>query len=205
MRSFLRWLAPALALFFVVSLAPAMAADDPAVQQITSFYTTLSDTMKQGAALGIQGRYKKLQPAIEAVYDLQTSTAYSAGPSWATLSDTDKKALVAAFERFTIASYAKNFASYSGEQFPVSPTPIARGATDKIVESKIVPSSGAPIPMNYRMRQSGGTWKIIDVYLDGSISQLATHRSDYSATIASEGAAGLIKKLNALSDRLMAQ
>jgi phospholipid transport system substrate-binding protein len=204
MRAFFRLLIPALALVSLVSLVPAAAAGDPAVQQITSFYATLSDTMKQGAALGIQGRYKKLQPAIEAVYDLQTATAYSAGPSWATLSDADKKALVAAFERFTIASYAKNFASYSGEQFPVSPAPIVRGA-DKIVESKIVPASGAPIPMNYRMRLSNGTWKIVDVYLDGSISQLATHRSDYSATIASEGAAGLTKKLNALSDKLMAQ
>ena len=49
----------------------------------------------------------------------------------------------------------------------------------------------------------GGSWKIIDVYLNGSISELATRRSDFGATVSSGGAPALIKKINDLSDGLM--
>ncbi len=71
-----------------------------------------------------------------------------------------------------------------------------------MVESKLV-TSGQTIPFNYRMRQTGGGWKILDVYLNGSISELATRRSDFGATLSSGGAQALIKKINALSDSLM--
>ena len=37
------------------------------------------------------------------------------------------------------------------------------------------------------MHQVGGGWKIIDVYLDGKISQLAQKRSDFAATLTAAG------------------
>ena len=52
------------------------------------------------------------------------------------------------------------------------------------------------------MQQSGGTWKIIDVYT-GSISQLTTRRSDFAASLASGGAQGLISHLNTLVENQM--
>ncbi len=48
------------------------------------------------------------------------------------------------------------------------------------------------------MHEAGGSWKIIDVYLNGNISQLAQKRADFAATLSSSGAAGLTKRLNAL-------
>ena len=204
MRGLLRGFGILLLSLLAVAAIPVRAqAPDPAVQQIQNFYAALTDTMKQGQSLGIEGRYKKLKPAVDAVYNFRLAAAYSCGPAWANFSDTDKAALIAAFERMTVASYARNFASFGGEQFTVEPTPKTHGE-DKIVESKIVPAHDPPVPMNYRMRLDAGTWKIIDVYLNGSISQIATRRADYASTIAAEGAQGLVRKLNAISDKLMA-
>ncbi len=53
------------------------------------------------------------------------------------------------------------------------------------------------------MRQTGGSWKILDVYLNGTISQLATRRSDFASTVSAGGAPALIKKINDLSDEQM--
>lgn len=186
---------------FLAPLAPAGAETDPAAAQVQSFYEALLDSMKHGKELGVQGRYNKLKPAVEQAYDLQTMTRFVVGPSWSTLSPADQQALTAAFERMTIANYAKNFDSYGGEKFTVDPTAQARG-TDKIVMSKLV-TGNQTIPFNYRMRQSGGSWKIVDVYLNGSISELATRRSDFSSTVSSGGAPALIKKINDLADSLM--
>ena len=117
-----------------------------------SFYDTLVDTMKHGKELGIKGRYEKLKPAVEQAYDIADMTKFVVGPSWATLSPEDQKALEAAWERMTIASYAKNFDDYGGEKFTVDPAATTVGA-DKRVTSKLV-TGNQTIPFNYRMRQS---------------------------------------------------
>ena len=166
-----------IALALVAVLFGALpAAADEASATVQSFYDTLLDTMKHGKELGLNGRYQKLKPAVEQAYDLQTMTRFVCGPAWAGLSASDQAALVASFERMTIANYASNFDSFSGEKFEVDPTTQPVGA-DKRVLTKLV-TGGQTIPFNYRMRQAGGGWKIIDVYLNGTISQLATKRSD---------------------------
>jgi phospholipid transport system substrate-binding protein len=179
----------------------AQADSDPAVAQIQSFYDTLLDSMKHGKELGVQGRYNRLKPAVEQTYDLPLMTSLVVGSSWASISSSDQQALIAAFERRTIANYAKNFDDYSGEKFTVDPAAQVHG-TDKVVMSKLI-TGGQTIPFNYRMRQSGGTWKVIDVYLNGFVSELATKRSDYGSTLSNGGAPALVKKLNALADGLM--
>ena len=74
-----------------------------------------------------------------------------------------------------------------------------RGTT-KLVHTQLVSSSGSPVDLVYRFQQtSGGQWKVIDVYFNGTISQLSQQRADYAATLQSGGAKALIQKINALS------
>ncbi len=188
----------ALALGFA---APARAAD-PAAERIQAFYDTLLTTMKQGPQLGMQGRYRALEPAVDASFDLPAMMQFIVGPGWTNMSDQDKAALVAAFRRMTIANYAANFAKFDGEQFTVDPNVQQRGP-DKIVQTTLVPRGSKPVPLIYRMRDSSGSWKIIDVFLEGYVSELATRRSDFAATLASGGAAALVAKMNELSTGLL--
>ena len=66
-----------------------------------------------------------------------------------------------------------------------------------------MPRSGAPTTLMYRMRDSGGGWKIIDVYY-GAISQLTTRRSDFQGPVKSGGAKGLLSHLEATTAKLLA-
>jgi phospholipid transport system substrate-binding protein len=184
----------------LLQAAPVRAqAADPAVAQIQGFYDVLIASMKSGGTT--KSRYEKLKPAVDKAFDLQAMTATAIGPSWATASDADKKALVDAFTRMTIANYAKNFDSYNGDKFTVEPASIARGS-DHFVKSTMTTSSDT-IAFNYRMHQVGSDWKITDVFLAGNISQMAQKRSDFAATLASSGPAGLAKRINALSDQML--
>ena len=56
--------------------------------------------------------------------------------------------------------------------------------------------------INYLMRQNGGLWQISDVYLDGTISQLATQRSEFQSILQRKGFDGLIAALNQKADLL---
>ncbi|GAA0526971.1 phospholipid transport system substrate-binding protein [Rhizomicrobium palustre] len=193
--------AASLAALLMVPAAYAEVPADPAVAPVQSFYDTLIATMKQGKQLGVKGRYEKLKPVIEQSFDLPGMTRLSVGPAWNTMSEADQKALTAALSRYTIASYASNFKSFDGEKFTVDPASTVRGA-DKVVTSKLTAGKDV-IPFNYRMRQAGSSWKIIDIFLNGYVSQIAKQRSDFAATMQSGGAAALEKKLDTLSDGLM--
>jgi phospholipid transport system substrate-binding protein len=184
-----------------VTVQPAMAQTaDPAASRIQDFYDALIGSMKSGGTA--KSRYDRLKPAVEKAFDLQAMTAAAVGPTFAGMSDADKKALVDAFSRMTIANYAKNFDSYSGEKFTVEPNSITRGS-DHFVKTRLVPSSGDPVAFIYRMHEAGNGWKVIDIYLAGNISQMAQKRSDFASTFASGGAAGLTKRMNALTDQML--
>jgi phospholipid transport system substrate-binding protein len=186
-------------LVLTAPIAVAQAAD-PAASQIENFYDALTASMKAGGSA--KSRYDKLKPAVEKAFDLDAMTATAVGPTFATLSDADKKALTDAFERMTIANYAKNFDSFNGEKFVVEPQSVTRG-NERFVKSKLQPSSGEAIAFNYRMHEVGGAWKVTDVYLAGNISQMAQKRSDFAGTLKSGGAQGLARKINALADQTL--
>jgi|HubBroStandDraft_4_1064222.scaffolds.fasta_scaffold165324_2 phospholipid transport system substrate-binding protein len=187
----------------VLCLAPsaALAAADPAAAQIERFDGALSTAMRGGASLGVKGRAHVLSPTVEAVFDIPVMTRFAVGPSWASMSDADHAALIEAFGRLIVASYAHNFASDSAH-FEVQPNVETRGP-DKLVQCRIIPNHGDPANVLYRMREDAGVWKVIDVYYNNSISELTTKRSDFASTLSSGGAKALQAHIDAQSDKLM--
>jgi phospholipid transport system substrate-binding protein len=194
------------ALLWALGFAPLAnsayaAINDPAAIQVQRLDTSLLESMRAASSLAITDRYRKLEPVIEQVFDLPLMTRLAIGPGWTNFSAEQQQAAVAAFTRLTIASYVHNFHEFAGEKFDIDDNILNRGA-DKIVQTKLISPHDAPASLVYRMRESGGTWKIIDVVYDG-ISELTMRRSDFAAAIASGGAPVLIAHLNDLSDVLM--
>ena len=193
-----------LAALVLAAAAPASAAlaADPAADRVDAFNHALLDTMKQGKSLGAQGRYRKLQPAVERAFDLPTMTRVAVGPSWSTLAPGDQEKLVTAFTRMSVATWAHNFDDYSGESFKLGAVS-ANASGDKLVRDQLVQKGGDPVTLNYRMRETPAGWKIVDVFYNGSISSIATQRSDFASTLSAGGAPALIRKLDAQSDTLL--
>ncbi len=174
----------------------AAGPDDTPAAPVQSFYDTLLQAMKGGAKLGFKGRYDLLAPAIGKSFDMPLMTRLTTGLEWQNISADDQKKLIAAFSDFSIANYASQFDDYSGERFEVDPNPVKTDSGDVIVKTKLVPAKDDPVQLNYLMRQGSGGWKIIDIYLSGTISQLAARRSEFSAVLRRDGVAGLINLLH---------
>jgi phospholipid transport system substrate-binding protein len=186
-------------LLLAMAAGPAARAD-PAASQIEVLDSALIDTMKAAKALGVQGRYHRLEPVVARAFDFATMTRFAVGPSWASIPAGQQQALIDAFERLTAASYAHNFNGYSGERIDVDANVLTRGP-DKVVTTHLISPGQAPVTIAYRMRDAGGGWKIIDVFYNGAISQLTTRRSDFAGTLAQGGAPALITHLDALVDK----
>ena len=181
---------------------PESEAADPGVTKIRMFYDVLLTVMQQADKLGIRGRYDKLAPAIRTTFDLSAMTRIAVGPGWNSISSEQQAALVDTFSRMTIATYASRFDGYAGERFEVAPASEARN-TGRIVRSKLITSTGEPITLDYLLRGSDATWRIVDVYLSGTISELATRRSEFSAILASGGPDALIESLRKQTEKLL--
>jgi phospholipid transport system substrate-binding protein len=184
---------------------PAWAADAPAADvtaPIRAFYAALLDVMKRAKALGIRGRYDALAPVVSATFDLPAMTRISVGPRWTSIPPEQQASLIDAFSRMTIATYASRFDGYSGERFEIEPEVDARG-TGSVVHTRIIQSKGEPVTLNYLMRRSGSAWKAVDVYLSGTISEIATRRSEFGGILDAGGPQALIGSLRQQTDRML--
>jgi phospholipid transport system substrate-binding protein len=200
-----RFLAASVALGLAAVVYPVYCAQgepDPAAARIRAYCDVLLETMKHAKELGIQGRYDQLAPVIRATFDLGAMTRIAVGPDWPSIPPQQQAALVENFARMTIATYANRFDGYSGERFDVDPATEARKA-DRIVRTKLLHPDGQSEALNYLMRGSGDTWKAVDVYLSGTISELATRRSEFGAILKSGGPEALIDSLRQRSGKLL--
>ena len=178
----------------------AMAMGGGGTETVRSLYNTLLATMQNGLALGPRGRYAEIEPVVHRVFDIAFMTRLAVGPDWATLSEPQRQQVSQAFARYIAAVYAERFHSYSGERLQVTGEQLSPGGT--IITSRIVKSDGQPVNINYLMRDNGGVWQIADVYLDGTISELATRRSEFASILRTSGINGLIQALNTKADAL---
>ena len=192
----LRVIVPAVALVLAAPLAAQ--ANDPARAPVQTLDDGLLAIMKGGKALGTAGRAARIGPVVDQTFDVALITRLSVGPDWLKVAPADQTALVAAMRRLTVAQYAANFDSYGGESFKIDPAVETRG-TDKVVRTTLAAPKGDPVAIGYRLRQSGGSWRIVDVYYKNAISQLATRRADFATIFAKGGAKALISHLNDLS------
>jgi phospholipid transport system substrate-binding protein len=187
-------------------LAVAISAESVAALSVTpqdsvhSFYDPLLTTMKDGRTLGQSGRYARLAPVIARLFDVPLMARLAVGSSWASLPPTQQQQVTEAFGHYISATYADRFDSYSGEQLQV--TGEQPYGTEVIVQTRIVKANGETVTLNYRMHDNAGSWQITDVYMDGTISQLATQRSEFHSILQREGVDGLIMALNRKVDLL---
>ena len=189
-----------------LSLAVGIFAESAAAlavnpqDNVRGFYDTLVTTMRNGPTLGQSGRYARLAPVVDRVFDLPSMTRLAIGPIWATLPPAQQQQLIDAFRHYIAATYADRFDSYSGQRLQV--TGERPYNSDVIVQTKIVKSDGDTTTLDYLMHQNQGSWQISDVFLDGTISQLAIQRSEFHSILRREGVDGLVMALNRKVDLL---
>lgn len=193
-RTALSAMAAAVLALGIAGSAGAAPAGAGAAEPVRGFYDTLLHTMQQGDKLGQGGRFAALEPVVRRSFDIPYMTRMAVGPSWSTLSDAKRQQLTEAFGRYITATWADRFDSYSGEKLEVGGERPYGAAV--LVDTRIVKSDGEPVSINYLMRRDGDGWRIADVYLTGTISELATRRAEFSSVLRSQGVDGLIDALN---------
>lgn len=205
---FQRWILGLLGLALLVPMAArAEACADSPRAAVERFHDTLLSVMKDAEKLGVRGRYDRLAPVVSACFDLRLMARVSSERGWRDAPDDQRETLVAAFSRMSIATYASQFDGFGGESFETSGVDQGPQET-RLVRTRINIPGKAPVPLVYVMKAAAtapSQWRVADILLDGDISQLATRRSEYRATLTEKGLAGLVATLNAKANELLAK
>jgi phospholipid transport system substrate-binding protein len=182
-----------------MSVAHADEASDapatPPAAVVETLHVALLGVMKNAEILGYSGRCQRLSPVLQELYDIPFMAQKSVGRHWKTTSEGERQHLLETFSEFMIANYAGNFDGYSGQSFETLGEEQSTHGT-MLVRTRLVEPDGEATQLNYRLRPVDGEWKIIDVYLNGTVSELALRRSEYSSLIQREGFDSLLVALN---------
>jgi phospholipid transport system substrate-binding protein len=161
---------------------------------IRNFSGTLLRVMRDAKTLRFAGRRDLLQKEIAAAYHLPVMARIAVGAYWRKLSPAQQDRLVADFSRLTIATYANRFNDWTGEKFEMRGTDKVRDKT-VLVKTAIVRPGKPAVEINYLMRRFQAGWKVIDIFLKESYSELATKRSEYSSILRRQGFDALIGQI----------
>jgi phospholipid transport system substrate-binding protein len=184
----------------LLGVAPLHADTGEPAAVVGNFDDTLLVVMGQAKMLGYRGRYDILEPAIDKAFDVPAMTRTAVGPGWAGLSESQRSRLTDAFRRFITATFAVRFDDYGGERFEVQGAKPMTGGV--LVENHLVKSNGERVRINYLTHQTANGWGAIDIYLDGTISELAVRRSEFTAVLKQSGPEGLIATLERKTQQL---
>jgi ABC-type transporter MlaC component len=121
---------------------------------------------------------------------------------WKESTPSERNQLENAFRRMSISILATLFDGYSGEVFKlIGEKPVRKNFT--LVLTELVKQDKSTINIAYLTHRFSNGWRIIDVLLDNSISQLKTRKSEYRLILKNSGIRGLITVLNEKADELV--
>ena len=164
---------------------PARAAD-AAAEPVQRLGSSLFQVAQSGG-LPFSQRFAELAPVVDQTFDLQAILRTSVGPRWETMSPAEQDQLMRVFRKYTVASFVANFDRPKGA-FQL------RGQRD-VGGNKVVDSTIGDTRLSFVMRQTGAGWRVLDVLADGTISRVATQRSDFHSTLSQGGGQALVATL----------
>lgn len=177
----------------LLSVAAEPAAGSPG-EVVAKLDAALVEAMKNAKALGYQGRYDQLAPVVLATHDFESISKLAVGKHWKTLDEGQKATLVKKLTEFSIANYAAQFDSYSGEEFVYQSEQPAKN--ERVTVLYVLKAKDEPEhKFAYTLQQVNGEWRIVNTVVDG-FSNLASMKAQYENVIESEGFDSLISKLS---------
>jgi len=160
---------------------------DIAKQVIERALNALNDPSSQGEA-----RRQKVKRIVDPYFDYQEMAKRSLGPTWGKISAGQRQEFVALFSQLLEASYSDKIEKYAQR--------VKIDYTGEILEGEyaevrtVVVKANDRIPLNYRLINEGGTWKVYDVIIEG-VSLVSNYRSQFSKIIHESSYAELVKRL----------
>ncbi len=137
-------------------------------------------------------RREKLRELIAPRFDFTDMARSAMGYHWRSLSQSQRDQFVSLFTGLLEASYMGKIEGYKGQKIVYVKE--LRDGDQAQVNTNIVSGGNEPISVNYRLKESGGSWKVYDVVVD-QISLVGNYRNQFSRIMNQKGYDTLVKAI----------
>ena len=180
---------------FILALAVpgAMAAPptEVAKQVIDKALDILNDPANAGPAKK-NYRHQMVKQIVDRHFDYREMAKRSLGATWNKLNNTQRDEFVRLFAELLESSYADKIDRYA-RHVRIDYTGESLDGEYAEVRTVVVRPNDR-IPLNYRMLNESGQWRVYDVVIEG-VSLVSNYRSQFSRIIGESSYAELLKRL----------
>lgn len=172
--------------------APAFALEPQAARDFVSKLADKTLAVLRADA-SVEARAAKLAPLLREGLDLGVMGKFVLGRQGRELTPEQAKNFARAFEKHVVETYSELLARQTVADVTLTNTS-KQPDGDVIVNSEITRGGGPPTPYDWRVRETNGGLKVVDVVING-VSLLITRRQEFAAVMRKDGVDGLIRKL----------
>ena len=134
-----------------------------------------------------------IDDVVKNSYDLEKMGKIIIGVDWKQMDKKSQKEFITVFKRFISVNYFRRFNKINELDFEHQ---TVTDIEDKFKLARVIlTADNEKLKIDYLLGFKNEKWKIFDVLIDGSISEVATKKSDFKKIIKEEGVSGLVKNL----------
>ncbi|MDP1573378.1 MAG: ABC transporter substrate-binding protein [Coxiellaceae bacterium] len=182
------------AMLSVMSLSWAETTSSESPEEtVRHLQAALLQVMREGEALGYQGRFDLLAPVVNQSHDFGFIIRTILGSNWTELDQEQQRIITEIFSQLSVATYAEQFKEYDGEQFEILEQ--RSFPQDHIeVRTHLIKADKGTVDLRYLLKQRKTGWHIVNIVAEG-VSELAIKRTEYRAILQRDGFSALVEML----------
>ena len=138
-------------------------------------------------------RREKLRLLINPVFDFQEMAKRSLGPHWKECTPEEQAEFVSVFSDLLAKTYLGKIETVKRGMVKVDSESVE---PPKAVVKTTVINKGESFPLDYKLQDVGGNWRVYDVVIE-NIGLVANYRNEFNGIIRKDKVSGLIEKLKA--------
>ena len=171
------------------------------IQAVTAKDTVESQVNKVLKALAEPGfkdqtkdaKIVKIRSIVNEIFDYTELSRRTLGREWAKFNAPQQGEFVKLFSELLEKTYADRLLSYSDEKVVFEKESLLREGQAEVT-SNVLTADGKKIPLDYRLIQKAGNWRVYDVIIEG-ISLVKNYRDQFRDILAKDSPEEVLKML----------
>ena len=160
---------------------PSIAADEKPETFIASLANTAIRDLTD-ASVSRDVRIERLEQIMAEKFAAKSIATWILGRHWKPATEEQRDRYLSVYARLMTESYVDRFTRYNGENLEVLRAS-AQGSKESIVKTIMQrPGGFDPIKIDWRVRNSDGKWKVLDILVEG-VSMAQAQRSDFASSL----------------------
>lgn len=174
--------------------ARSQSNDEPFLV-VEHFQYGLLYTIENIETMDYDTRIAGVEALISETFDVSRIARTVLGRSAYRQLDTEKRQTYhRLFTRYIVATQTKRLQDRGGQSFDVGK--VREGARNSIiVDATYSDAEGTTTEISYVLIDKDGAWRIVDVIVEGAVSEISLRRSEFAAVVRNEGFDGLLEQL----------